>query len=120
MDLSRVIGLCLASSLTSLGGTNDENTEWDTKISDVSDVLHSMLPVSSAALLSDMFHQHAMIRRGKLDGSKEHQVYRGVLEMEEMLLRWEEELKETGAKPDIKELLKKMVQVKQLQIIEAV
>ena len=52
-----------------------------------------------------------MIRRGKLDGIKEQQVYRGVLEMEEMLLRWEEELKETGAKPDIKELLKKMVQV---------
>ena len=37
LDMGRVIGLCLASSLTSLGGCNDENTEWAKKISDVED-----------------------------------------------------------------------------------
>ena len=112
LDMSRVIGLCLASSLTSLGGCNDENTEWSKKISDVTSVLNKLLPGSSAAKLGDLFEQHALIRRGKLDGSKEHKVYRGVLEMEETLLRWEEEMKETGGQPEIKELLKKMAQIR--------
>jgi len=113
LDLKRVIGLCLASSLTSLGETNDENTEWSQKIRDVSNLLHSLLPVSSASNLSDLFEQHSLVRRGKLDGSKEQAAYRGVLEMEEVLLRWEEEVKEQGGNnPDVKGLLKKMVQVK--------
>merc|ERR1719270_715037 len=112
LDMSRVIGLCLASSLTSLGGCNDENTEWSKKISDVTSVLNKLLPGSSAAKLGDLFEQHALIRRGKLDGSKEHKVYRGVLEMEETLLRWEEEMKETGGQPEIRELLKKMAQIR--------
>lgn len=39
LDRERLIGLCLASSLTSLGATNDENTEWSQKISDVTQVI---------------------------------------------------------------------------------
>ena len=91
VDMKRLIGLCLSSSLTSLGDTNDENTEWTHKIADVTQVLEQCLPVSSATLLSGLFQQHALVRRGKLDGSKEQRLYRSVLEMEETLLRWEEE-----------------------------
>ena len=40
-----------------------------------------------------MFEEHAAVRRGRLDGSKEHTYYRAVMEMEETLLRWEEEIK---------------------------
>ena len=57
-------------------------------------VITRLLAPVSAAKLSSLFEQHALVRRGKLDGSKEHSVYRGVLEMEELLLRWEEEVKE--------------------------
>ena len=112
LDTSRMVGLCLASSLTSLGDTNDENTEWAAKITDVSAVLARLLPPHSAASLATLFEQHSLVRRGKLDGSKEHRAYRGVLEMEEMLLRWEEEVKEGKPANDVKDLLTKMVQVK--------
>ena len=111
-DLERVIGLCLASSLTSLGDTNDENTEWSHKIADVSRVLEQLLPARSSHKLASLFEQHALVRRGKLDGSREHEVYRRVLEMEETLLRWEEEVKEGKPGNDVKELLRKMVNIK--------
>ena len=141
LDRERLIGLCLASSLTSLGTTNDENTEWAQKISDVTQVIWSLiiksplvgvcmyvgflildlhiiqvisrlLPPVSAAKLAGLFEEHALVRRGKLDGSKEHTAYRGVLEMEELLLRWEEEVKEGKPANEVKDLLKKMVAVK--------
>ena len=75
-------------------------------------VITRLLPPVSANKLASLFEQHALVRRGKLDGSKEHSVYRGVLEMEELLLRWEEEVKEGKPANEVKELLKKMVGVK--------
>ena len=67
-----------------------------------------LLPPVSAAKLAGLFEQHALVRRGKLDGSKEHSVYRGVLEMEELLLRWEEEVKEGKPANEVNDLMKKM------------
>ena len=112
LDLKRVVGLALCSSLTSLGQTNDENTEWADKVTEVTKVLEDLLPAATAGQLAEMFSEHARVRQGKLDGSKEHQAYRGVLEMEEMLLRWEEEVKEGKPVGEVGGLLKKMATVK--------
>ena len=112
VDTSRLVGLALSSSLTSIGGSNDENTEWGEKVEEVKRVLKEHLPAESAGMLYDFFEEHARVRRGKLDGSKEHQLYRGVLEMEEILLRWEEEVKEGKPVSEVKELLAKMCRVK--------
>jgi len=109
---SRLVGLALSSSLTSIGGSNDENTEWGEKVEEVKKILNEHLPAESAGILYDLFEEHARVRRGKLDGSLEHQLYRGVLEMEEILLRWEEEVKEGKPMTEIKELLAKMCRVK--------
>ena len=111
-DLSRLVGLALCSSLTSLGGTNDENTEWSDKVSSVTKELEDQLPPATATKLAQLFAEHAMVRQGKLDGSKEHRVYRGVLELEEMMLRWEEEVKEGKSEREVGGLLKKMSEVK--------
>ena len=46
LDRERLIGLCLASSLTSLGSTNDENTEWSQKISDVTQVISMIFSIN--------------------------------------------------------------------------
>ena len=112
LDLNRLVGLALCSSLTSLGGANDENTEWSVKVSDVTRELKELLPAATAGHLAEMFAEHAMVRQGKLDGSKEHRAYRGVLELEEVLLRWEEEVKEGKPEGEVGSLLKKMCQVK--------
>jgi len=112
VDIDKLVSLALSSSLTSLGGINDENTEWGDKVSEVKKVLFENLPPGCAGLLYDLFEEHARVRRGKLDGSKEHQIYRGVLEMEEFMLRWEEEVKEGKPSTDVKGLLSKMSQVK--------
>merc|ERR1719470_248852 len=101
--------MALSSSLTSVGGINDENTEWGEKVAEVKKVLKEHLPAESAGFLFDLFEEHARVRRGKLDGSKEHQLYRGVLEMEEILLRWEEEVKPVS---EVNELIAKMCRVK--------
>ena len=107
LDQARVVGLALCSSLTSLGQTNDENTEWADKVTEVTRVLEELLPPATAGKLAGMFSEHARVRQGKLDGSKEHQAYRGVLEMEEMLLRWEEEVKEGKPVGEVGGLLKR-------------
>eukprot|EP00090_Calanus_glacialis_P018970 TRINITY_DN29292_c0_g1_i1.p1 TRINITY_DN29292_c0_g1~~TRINITY_DN29292_c0_g1_i1.p1 ORF type:complete len:701 (-),score=284.90 TRINITY_DN29292_c0_g1_i1:56-2104(-) len=112
VDKSRLVGMALSSSLTSVGGINDENTEWGEKVAEVKRVLKEHLPAESAGLLYDLFEEHARVRRGKLDGSKEHQLYRGVLEMEEIMLRWEEEVKEGKPMSEVKDLLSKMCRVK--------
>ena len=112
MDLEKVVGLALCSSLTSLGQTNDENTEWPDKVREVTKVLEELLPPATAGQLAELFSEHARVRQGKLDGSPEHQAYRGGLELEEMLLRWEEEVKEGKPVGEVGGLLKKMAAVK--------
>ena len=71
-------------------------------------VLIRIRETKTAGLLFDLFEEHARVRRGKLYGSKEHQLYRAVLDMEEIMLRWEE------GKPafEIKDLFAEMCQVK--------
>ena len=112
LDLKRVVGLALSSSLTCLGGTNDENTEWAGKVREVRGELVELLPPGTAGQLAEIFSEHARVRQGKLDGSREHTAYRGVLELEEMMLRWEEEVKEGKPVGEVGGLLKKMAQVK--------
>ena len=111
LDLGRVVGLALGSSLTSLGQTNDENTEWAEKVTEVTVLLENLLPPGTANRLAETFSEHARVRQGKLDGSKEHRAYRGILEMEELLLRWEEEVKEGKPAGEVGGLLKKMALV---------
>ena len=41
-----------------------------------------------AGRLLRLFCEHAEVRRGRLDGSTEHTLYRGILELEEIMLRW--------------------------------
>jgi len=112
LDRTKLVGLALSSSLTSVGGINDENTEWGEKVAEVGRVVGELLPAEGAGLLYGLFEEHARVRRGKLDGSREHQFYRGVLEMEEIVLRWEEEVKEGRPASEVKELLAKMCRVK--------
>jgi len=70
------------------------------------------LPHTKAGLLASLFREHAEVRRGRLDGSEEHIVYRGVLELEEIMLRWEEEVKDGKPASQIDPLLAKMAKVR--------
>jgi len=97
LDRKKLVSLCLVSSLSSLGSNNDENTQWELKIKEVDDILRSHLPAEAAGRLSGLFHEHAEVRRGRLDGSAEHITYRGILELEEYILRLEEEQKGSTA-----------------------
>merc|ERR1719319_1291285 len=97
LDRQRLVHLALASSLASIGATNDENTEWGEKVEEVTRELFAMLPAG---------------RAGRLDGSREHTAYRGVLELEEVMLRWEEEVKDGTTKAtEVEVLLAKMARV---------
>jgi len=110
-DRRRMVHLALVSSLASLGTSNDENTEWKEKISEVKSLLRQNLPPSSAGMLSELFEEHAKVRRNQLDGSNEHRMYRGILELEEIVLRWEEEVKEGVPEVSTKGILAKMASV---------
>ena len=112
VDRRRLVGLALASSLASIGACNDENTEWEPKVAEVTRELFTFLPAGQAGLLAGLFREHAEVRRGRLDGSEEHRVYRGVLELEETLLRWEEEVKEGKPAGEVEGLLAKMARVR--------
>ena len=112
LDRQRLVHLALASSLASIGATNDENTEWGEKVEEVTRELFAMLPAGRAGLLAGRFGEHAEVRRGRLDGSREHTAYRGVLELEEVMLRWEEEVKDGTTKAtEVEVLLAKMARV---------
>ena len=94
LNTGRLLSLALASGLACLGGTTDENTEWEVKVEEVCRELGRLLPPGPAGTLADLFTEHAMVRRGRLDGSAEQTAYRSLLELEESLLRWEEGVKE--------------------------
>ena len=57
-------------------------------MTEVEEVTKELLPPTTAAQLAGMFSEHAMGVQGKLDGSKEHEAYKSVLEMEKMLVSW--------------------------------
>ena len=110
LDLSRVVGLALVSSLASL---SHQNTQWTDKVTEVTEVLQDLLPPTTAAQLAGMFSEHAMVVQGKLDGSKEHEAYKSVLEMEKMLVSWGPlEVKEGKPVGELAGLLEKMSALK--------
>jgi len=115
LNRRHLMNLTLVSSLASLGTSNDENTEWKEKIAEVKSLVRQNLPPASAGLLCELFEEHAAVRRNQQDGSEEHRVYRGVLELEEMVLRFEEAVKEgipdTETKGMTKGILAKMASV---------
>ena len=113
LDRQRLVSLALASSLASIGACNDENTEWEQKVAEVTQEVAGMLPAAKAGVLAARFREHAEVRRGMLDGSPEHSAYRGVLELEETMLRWEEEVKDGTSKvTQVEPLLAKMSRVR--------
>jgi len=112
VDRRRLVCLSLASSLSSVGRSNDENTEWASKVGEVAGVLSAHLPPETAGFLLSLFEEHAAVRRNHLDGSRDHEAYRGVLELEETLLRWEEEVKEgTKEASQVETVFKKALRV---------
>jgi len=96
IDRLRLVKLSLVSSFTSLGTSTDENTEWDPKCLEVTNILRSYLPARLANRLSSLFLEHVEVKRGRLNGSPSHIAYRGLLELEEIMLGWEEDVKTSG------------------------
>eukprot|EP00088_Acartia_fossae_P071257 TRINITY_DN9748_c0_g1_i13.p1 TRINITY_DN9748_c0_g1~~TRINITY_DN9748_c0_g1_i13.p1 ORF type:complete len:705 (-),score=118.84 TRINITY_DN9748_c0_g1_i13:132-2192(-) len=107
----RLMKLSLVSSFSGLGASNDENTEWQSKCIEVKQILESHLPARVAGELFSLFTEHVNIRRGRLNGSTEHTMYRELLELEEVLLRWEEEGKGRKDLPGTEAILSRMVKL---------
>ena len=62
IDRQRLLSLALASSLASIGACNDENTEWEQKVAEVTEEVASMLPAAKAGVLAARFKEHAEVR----------------------------------------------------------
>ena len=69
------------------------------------------LPVLVGGRLCALFSEHAEVRRGRLDGTAEHTMYRGILELEESILRWEEDGKGSSEPLSTDPILKKMAEL---------
>lgn len=111
INRQKLVDLSLVASFSSLGRSNDENTEWETKIREVCAILRKHLPIQVAGRLSALFTEHAEIRRGRLDGTAEHTIYRGILELEETILRWEEDGKGRSEPLTTEPIIQKMAKL---------
>lgn len=61
VDRRKLVGLALAASLASIGQCNDENTEWEPKVQEVTTELFAVLPSVQAGQLAALFREHAEV-----------------------------------------------------------
>jgi len=112
VNRKKLVELCLVSSLSSLGTSNDENTVWEPKIIEVKSILRAHLPPLVAGRIIALFTEHVDVRRGHQDGSEEHELYRNIMELEETLLRHEEAKKESSKPVTNEGIIKRMADMK--------
>ena len=93
-----------------MGKEADQTSEWEQKLNEVRKILCKLLPLQKASEFYELYCAHVDGRRGVRPNSLEARAYRKLLELEEVLLLWEESQKEDGS-DDTRLLLKKMKEV---------
>ncbi len=81
----------------SMGKEADQNSEWEDKLREVRETLCRLLPLNKASEFYELYCAHVDGRRGVRPNSIEARAYRKLLELEEVILLWEETQKEGGS-----------------------